>query len=323
VVRTPDAFERLAQADVLVLDDDIELGRAELEVAAIETQMDQTELLRYAASAFRHLDDDRVAALVAACRQRRIHLLDLPPAGFEPGVTVIHGGWRIRVREHPVADDGLHPLVVELNGKAAGLIAFARSERPAAASALSRIRALGPVTIALVSERSEAQVAARAALLGADLHVSRSTPSATARLLQVCRDRGLKTAFVGRCRLRSEAAALAHVAVSICTEGEIESDPAAVLLFQPRLDPFADLWEIARSHEARLRTLQRLIVIPNLFCVAGAFFFGATALTAVMLSNLGTFGLYSSAIGGLHAVGPAGRRRVRVATRSMSRSSRR
>ena len=307
VVRTHDAFERLAQVDLIVLDDDLDLGRLELEVAGIQTRLPESDLLRYAASAYRHLDDDRAGALQAACLERRIHLLDLPPAGFDPGVTVVHGRWRIRVREYPSAPDGLHPLVVEIDGKAVGLIEFARSHRPAAGAAVRRIRELDPVTIALVSERPEAEVAARAALLGVDLHVSRSTPQATAHLLRACRERGLKTAFIGRCSRRAEAAAEAYVAVSIGDDVDLDSDPAAVLLLQPRLDPFANLWEIARSHEDRLRALQRFILVPNLLCVAGAFFFGATALTAVMVSNLGTFGLYSSALRALQTVGPSGR----------------
>ena len=101
---------------------------------------------------------------------------------------------------------------------------------------------------------------------------------------------------------------MADVAVSISDDTDFDSDPAAVLLLQNRLDPFADLWEIARSHEDRLRALQRFILVPNLLCVVGAFFFGATALTAVLVSNLGTFGLYSMRSPG-PAIGRAGRPR--------------
>jgi cation transport ATPase len=312
VVRATDAFERLSAVDLIVLDDDLELGRVELAVAGIRTTLPETDLLRYAASAFRHLDDDRAAALLAACREQKIHLLDMRPVAYEPGVTVVLGRWRLRVREHPSAADGLHPLLVEIDGKAVGLIEFVRSERPVALAALERIRALGPVTIALVSARAEADVAARAALLGVDLHVSCCAPEATARLLRDCHRRGLRTAFIARCRRRAEAAAEAHVAISVVDDAELDGESAAVLLTQPRLEQFANLWEIARSHEQRVHLLKRLIMVPNVLCVAGAFFLGATALTAVVVSNLGTFGLYSSAVGALQAVEPAGRARSRL-----------
>ncbi len=61
---------------------------------------------------------------------------------------------------------------------------------------------------------------------------------------------------------------------------------------QPRLAPLADLFEISRTHVSRVDQVQKLILVPNLICVAGAFLFGFTGLTAVMLSNLGTLGLY-------------------------------
>jgi cation transport ATPase len=312
VVGTPDAFERLARVDLIVLDDDLELGRVALEVSRVQSSIDQRDLLQYAASAFRHLDDERAVALLATCHERGIHLLDLRPVAYEPGVTVSAGRRRIRVREYASAPDGLHPLLVEIDDRAVGLIEFVRSERLAAAAVLRRIRELSPVAILLVSARSEADVAARAALLGVDRHVSRSSPESTARLLRACRRRGLRTAFIGRCRRRPEAAAEAHVAVSVVVDADLDAETAAVLLSQPRLEQFATLWEIARSHEHRLRVLERLIVVPNVLCVAGAFFFGATALTAVVLSNLGTFGLYSSAVGALQGAGPSAPVRSRL-----------
>jgi hypothetical protein len=53
---------------------------------------------------------------------------------------------------------------------------------------------------------------------------------------------------------------------------------------------------------------QQLILLPNLACVAGAFLFGFTGMTAVMLSNLGTLGLYrraSDSLRGLESILPA------------------
>ena len=68
VVRDPEALERLAEVDLMVLDDHQALSRIELEVTRVETRLPESIVLRYAASAFRHLVDDRATAL-------------LPPAG--------------------------------------------------------------------------------------------------------------------------------------------------------------------------------------------------------------------------------------------------
>src|SRR5262249_47714407 len=61
VIRDHDAFERLATADLLILDHHAALERTALEVNAIEVFPGgrEEELLCYAATAFRDLDDER------------------------------------------------------------------------------------------------------------------------------------------------------------------------------------------------------------------------------------------------------------------------
>ena len=90
------------------------------------------------------------------------------------------------------------------------------------------------------------------------------------------------------------------------------SSPAAASLLQPRVDRFADLWEIARNHEGRVLDTQKLVLVPNVLCVAGAFLFGFTGLTAVMITNLGTFGLFNRSVGTLRELEPAGRGPLRA-----------
>ena len=184
VVRQPDAFDRLAEVDLIVLDDDPALRRVELEVSGLRTRLPETELLRLAASAFRHLADDRVAALESACRARRAHLLNLPPVGFDPGVTVVHGKHRVCVRESDPAAVGSGPLLVEVDGSPVGVIRFARTSRPEAAAALRRLRDAAPVPVALVSGRPEAEVAPLASLLGVPIYKSDLEPGDTARFLK-------------------------------------------------------------------------------------------------------------------------------------------
>ena len=55
IVRAPAVFDRLAQVDLIVLEDDPSLSRLELEVTEVQTRLPEADLLRYAASAFRHL----------------------------------------------------------------------------------------------------------------------------------------------------------------------------------------------------------------------------------------------------------------------------
>jgi Cu2+-exporting ATPase len=222
-------------------------------------------------------------------------------------VTIDHGNRRVRVLDDTPTRDGTGPLIVEIDGTTVGLIQFGRSSRPEAASALRRIRDLAAVPISLVSNRSEADVARLAALLGVDMHHGGFSPVDKARFLRACRDRGLRTAFVGHGRRQAAAAAESHVAISLIGEADEHPDCAAVLLLQPRVDLFADLWEVARTHEGRVLDAQNLVLAPNVLCVAGAFLLGFTGLTSVMISNFGTFSLYNRAVGSLRELKPADR----------------
>jgi cation transport ATPase len=161
------------------------------------------------------------------------------------------------------------------------------------------------VVVALVSSRAGPDVGRLASLLGVDVSKGGFSGDDTMRFLGACRERGLRTAFVGHCQRQAAAAALAHVAVSFVGEADEYPDCAAAVLPQPRLDLFADLWEIAHRHEGRILDAQKLVLVPNVLCVAGAFLFGFTGLTAVMITNVATFSLYGRAIGSLRELKPA------------------
>ncbi len=304
VARDPEALERLAECDLIVLGDHPILGRTELDVARIETRLPEPLLLRYAASAFRHLVDDRASALLAACRSRKLHVLNLPPVEFGRGVVVAHDKHKIRVMEADPAGGPAGTLAVEIDGTVVGLVEFAPTARPEAARAIERIRRLAHVPFALVSGRPEPEAAGLAGSLGVEMYRGSFSAEETAAFVVACRERGLKAAFVGDCRAHPAAAAGAHVAISIDAEADLDADPAGLVMQQARLAPLADLFEISRSHVSRVDQDQKLILVPNLICVAGAFLFGFTGLTAVMLSNLGTLGLYRRASDSLRELAP-------------------
>ena len=99
VIRDHDALERLATTDLLILDHHAALERTELAVDAVEVfpGYGEEDLLRYAAAAFHDLDDQRAAALRAACIARGITPLDLQPTEFATDLTLLHGNDRIKV----------------------------------------------------------------------------------------------------------------------------------------------------------------------------------------------------------------------------------
>jgi cation transport ATPase len=303
VARDPESLERLAEVDLFVLEDLPILARTELELTRIETRLPEPLVLRYAASAFRHLVDDRATALLEVCRERQIHVLNLEAVDFGRGVTVVHGKHRVRVLEADPSSGPTGPLAVEIDGTIVGLLEFGPTSRLEAARVIDRIRRSSQVPFALVSSRPQGQLSDLASSLGVEMYRGNFRPEETADFLTACRGRGLKTGFVGDCRSQPRAAAEAHVAISLASDDDLDSDPAGLLMQQDRLAPLADLHSISRDHSNRVTQSQRLILVPNLLCVAGAFLFGFTGLTAVMLSNLGTLGLYRRASDSLRGLG--------------------
>ena len=146
VVRDPEAIDRLATADVLLIDHHPAFELFEPEVASVRVFPGHTEfqMLRDAASALRDLDDERAGALRAACRSRRIPLLDRIPTSYGTDVTLIHQQQVIKVGnlggQGPEANQAanarggsqnrlLDSLMVGVNGQIAGLIDFRPSSR--------------------------------------------------------------------------------------------------------------------------------------------------------------------------------------------------
>jgi len=251
VVRDPEAFDKLDRVDAILLDDRPALRRISLEVADIETRMPlevEPELLRYAASALRHLDDPRVPALAAACRDRGVHLFDLEPAELTEcgvGVSIVHGARQVRVHEADASiesaledagvrtgpapmDRGARPLLVEINGNVVALISFRASSALEGAEAVRRLAAMSHAPIVLLTDRPRAEVASLAASLGVNQVKGDLDAQAKAEFVRSYRLNGLKAAFIGDCSdpAVAPAAAEAFVAISIPrVRGEAESKP--------------------------------------------------------------------------------------------------
>jgi cation transport ATPase len=312
VIRDPAAIERLTSADLLILDHQTILEHTELEVEAVQVFPGHCEadLLRYAATAFHDLDDERAGALHGACRTRRIVLLELEPAEFATDLTLVQGNNRIKVgdlgtrgrsringkqsdqcnprRMKPVVPDS---LMVGINGQVAGLIHFRRSDRLEATSALRRLRSKRNLQIGIISEQAQPNLES----LGADFQIGGLSPDDRIYFLQDCRRRGFKVAYVGDCRIDPRAVAEAHVAISLfgSVTNHIDQDPAPISLLQPRITRLGELWDIASIHRRRLRVAHTYAMIPNLACIAGAFIWGFTSLASVVVTNLGTYCVYS------------------------------
>ena len=259
--------------------------------------VDEDDVLRLAASAFAGLADDRSAALNAACASRRLIVRrDLRPSYRGPEITLRDRDRSVTIRDVPEAGPPGDRCPAWRSRPTSGPSAGSPSgDRPVprAAEAIRELRRQGPLTIGLVSDRPAAEAASLAAALDMDFHVGGLSSEARAVAVRSLRERGLKVAYVGDCRREPDAAREAHVAISLADDLDLADDPAQVLVLRPGLDWVAGLRERSRSHVGCIRTVHGFVLVPNLFCIAGAFFLGFTSLSAVVLTNLGTLAVYS------------------------------
>ncbi len=303
VVRDPSAFRRIAEADVFLFDHVPTLGREGLEVRSVEPLdgVAEDDLLRLAASAFAGLADDRAPALSAACASRRIIVRRQPRADYRgPEIAIDDGGLRLTFRDRPARSSATAyvetppELLVSAEGRPVGRIAFDRSTRPKATEALRALRDHGPIAIGLLSGRAEAEAGPIAEALEVDFHLANLDASGKVEAVRACRRRGLKVAYIGDGQRDPEAARAADVAISIgFDEPDPARDPSAVLVLRSDLAWIAGLRERSREHLACLRAVNQFVLIPNLFCIAGAFFLGFTSLSSVVVTNLGTLAVYT------------------------------
>jgi cation transport ATPase len=313
VIRNPLVLAQIATADVLVFDHHPAFEHAELELDGVEIFPGSTEerVLGYAAAALRGLDDERSGALDRACLERGLNPGELPLAELAPDLTMHDRDDCIKVgelgdRARPAgprgrksdgrAGDGERgeSLMVGINGRVAGLIHFRRSARLTLAPVLQALRAGRTIQIGLVSAEAPALVAPLATALGCDFHFAGQTASDRLRFLRHCRKHGCRTVYVGDCRVNRWLAAEADAAVSLLDDpADIAQHAAPVCLLQPRLAKLGALWDVAGIHYRRLRVAHGYALLPNLFCVAGVFAWGFTSAASVLLSNLGTYGIYS------------------------------
>ena len=304
IIRDSTAFRRLAAADMILFDDHPDLGRRDLVVAALEVAAEAytaDDLLRYAAGASHGLGDERAAALEVAVAARGLASLgvtDLDLRGV--GITFMDGPKWITVSDAPAGEDpatepgGSPPvasLTVAVDGRRIGSVAFRRADHLRAAAAIQSLRAFEPLVVGLLSSRPEAAIEGLAASLGIEQFRGGLTAEAKAVLLRSFQEAGVKVVFVGDARREPAAARAAHLAISLTAEVDAARDSAAIVLLPGDLIRLGGLLALARSHVDRVHTIYGSAVIPNLACIAGAFFFGFTSLAVVVVTNLGTLGV--------------------------------
>ena len=200
VVRSGNAFGRLATTSWILLEDHEALHDDRCEVAELRTnRLDENGVLLAAAAAGVWLGDGRGRAIAQACRERDLIVRRADLRGLDShGVIVEYRGHAVRLHGRSInGADRPPPLTVELDGIEVAGIRFRRSGRLMAAAAVRRLQRCG-LRVFLASQRSTDATADFASRLSVDGHRGGMRVDDKVELLRSLRQNGVAAAFCWR-----------------------------------------------------------------------------------------------------------------------------
>jgi Cu+-exporting ATPase len=310
LIRNAEALERMERIDTLVVDKTGTLTEGRPKVVAVSTVegIDETQLLRLAASVERSSEHPLAQAIVEAAQERKIELA--PVRGFdsptgkgaigmverrrvvlgnakflnELGITVeALDGWAERQRK-----EGATAIFAAVDGRIAGAIAIADPVKDSAAEALAALKADGVRVVMLTGDnRTTAQAVARK--LGISDVEAEVLPDGKSAVIEKLRREGRVVAMAGDGVNDAPALAAADVGIAMGTGTDVAMESAGITLLK------GDLRGIVRARHLSRAAMRN--IRQNLFF---AFFYNAAGVPVAAGALYPVFGiLLSPVIGAL------------------------
>ncbi|NIO02254.1 MAG: heavy metal translocating P-type ATPase [Candidatus Latescibacteria bacterium] len=286
LIRSGEALQVAQSVDTVVLDKTgtITEGRPALTDIIVREGFDEEEILRLAASVEKNSEHPLGEAVVAAARDRNLQLEE--PREFEaiPGRGVIAsvGGIGVNVgnaallaeagrsNDVPEAEElaagGKTPIFVILDGRLAGIMAFADVVKKDSEEAVAQMRRMGLEIIMITGDRRQT-AAAIARELGIDRVLAEVMPQDKADQIRQLQAEGRKVAMVGDGINDAPALAQANVGIAIGSGTDVAVEAADVTIIQGSLEGVVRAIEISR---ATLKNIKQNLV--------GAFFYNTLGI---------------------------------------------
>ncbi len=265
LMRSGEAFHVFRSVGVIVFDKTGTLteGRPAL-VACRAVDGDADALLRLAAGAEAYSEHPLARAVVAAAGRGAGQAQPTEFTAYPGrGVTAVVDGHRVAVgTPRFLTEQGVDPtplaalmaqaegagqtaVLVAVDGRAAGLLAFADRLKPDAVPAVAALRRRGLRPVLLTGDNPRA-AAATARAAGIEAVLAGVLPDEKAAHIRRLQAAGEKVAMVGDGINDAPALMQADVGIAIGTGTDIAVEAADVVLVGGRLAPLVDAWELAR-----------------------------------------------------------------------------
>lgn len=310
LVKDGRALELLGNVDTFLFDKTGTLTRERPEVGRVLSYCSYPEdqLLRWAAAAESKFSHPIAKAIVDQARQRGLALPKIDDSKYNVGygITVGVDGHTIRVgsarfmthegielppdllaQMKAAHDDGNSLVMVGVDNALGGAIELRASERPEAAAVIAGLRARGAKHLAIISGDHEQPTRKLAERLGMDRYFAEVLPQDKAKYVELLQKEGRTVCFIGDGVNDSIALKTASVSVSLRGASSVATDTAQVVFMEDNLIKLVQLHDVSRALHRNINTSWALIVVPNLICVAGAFFAGFGVLHSMVFNQIG------------------------------------
>ena len=276
LVKDGRALETLNQIDTVIFDKTGTLthGQPEIGQILLYGELDEDEILTYAAAAEQRLSHPIARAILKKAVERQLQLPDLDNANYKIGygltVTlndqVINiGSIRFLISEGITLpaiveetkvrsqEDGYSLIMIAVNNKLQGAIEIRPQIRPEAKQVISNLRKRGIQHIAVLSGDYEQPTQKLAEELGMDSCYAEILPQDKANLVEQLQQEGRKVCFVGDGINDVLAIQKADVSISLRGASSIATDMAQIVLMDNSLSNLEDVFAISKKLDVSLR----------------------------------------------------------------------
>jgi len=333
LVKDGRALELMGEIDTVLFDKTGTLTRERPEVGRIiaANGFGEEEILLFAATAEQKFHHPIAMAILHKAGEMGIALAKTDETQYKAGygISVVIGGHTVRVGSQrylemegiPITPEvqaaldeahleGFTLVMVGVDDQLGGALELQASVRPEVRGIVNGLRQRGIKHLAIISGDHEAPTAKLAKELGMDRYFAQVLPADKAEYVKKLQQEGRKVCFVGDGINDSIALKQANVSISLRGASSIATDTAQIVFMEQGLDKLCELRDLAQAMERNVRNSWKMIIVPNVVCVAGVFTLGFGIGASVVTNNVAALGALANGVWPMRKVAQleAGRR---------------